>query len=175
MTNTGTLEALPELPDDWSVSVYGSKYEVHYNHRGTDFYASRYGERWRELSGDNLVYFLAAELAQYKLRDEAVSHNTELDKDLIVPNSALEALLDFVQNTADGSCYMHAIDARRVLKRWNEAALTPAPAEATCEPVCKVCKHTRTKFPHLPYFNIVFKDSDIEPHEFQPDEGSDDD
>ncbi|KKN70524.1 hypothetical protein LCGC14_0429550 [marine sediment metagenome] len=54
------------------------------------------------------------------------------------PDIALKALLDFVQNAADGSCFMHAIDARRVL-----ANFTATSTEATC----KVGKHGPFNYP----------------------------
>lgn len=52
-------------PDLLRVSVDGGKYTVVQtsNH---DLYSERYGERWRELNGDNLVYWLAVELDELR-------------------------------------------------------------------------------------------------------------
>lgn len=44
----------------FDVSVADGKYIVHFDNGSLR--ASRYGDTWRDLTGDNLVYFLAAEL-----------------------------------------------------------------------------------------------------------------
>ena len=43
------------------ISVGNNKYEVIQDCEGK-LYATRYGESWRDLCGDNLIYFLAYEL-----------------------------------------------------------------------------------------------------------------
>ena len=43
------------------------RYSIVLNDKPFEFYATRYGERWRELAGDNLVLAMI-----YKLREQEV-------------------------------------------------------------------------------------------------------
>lgn len=64
--------------DRWSVKVSDDKYEYVYE-KGRTF-ALRNGEAWRDLTGDNLIYFLAAELKDAREKIAALeNHITELN------------------------------------------------------------------------------------------------
>lgn len=58
---------MTENSDLINVSVENGKYTVIQDKRGR-LHAFRYGEPWRDLCGDNLVYALAAEVE--RLREE---------------------------------------------------------------------------------------------------------
>lgn len=55
------------MDNSWKVSVNDKKYTVLFDGKGK-LYAERYGESWQDLTGDNLVYWLAVELME--ARDE---------------------------------------------------------------------------------------------------------
>jgi len=52
---------------DLNVTVGENKYTVTYDKAGR-LVALRYGEPWRDLAGDNLIYFLACELQQARAK-----------------------------------------------------------------------------------------------------------
>lgn len=57
------------MNDQEVVSVNDGKYSVVMGTNGS-LKALRYGEPWRDLTGDNLVYWLAVELREARLRIE---------------------------------------------------------------------------------------------------------
>lgn len=60
---------------NWSVSVDNGKYEVDYIDGKLTAY--RHGEPWRDCTGDNLVYWLAVELAEAREELEELKYRLE--------------------------------------------------------------------------------------------------
>jgi len=53
----------------------GGKYEI--KHEGDRVIAYRHGERWRELTGDNLIYWLMARITELEAQQEVVEKNRD--------------------------------------------------------------------------------------------------
>jgi len=49
---------------DLYLPLDNGKYIIKREKETNDFYAERYGEKWRSLNGDNLIYWLCVELEQ---------------------------------------------------------------------------------------------------------------
>jgi hypothetical protein len=68
------------------VSICGEKYTVQQSHEG-ELNVLRFGEQWRECTGDNLIYSLAAEIQE--LRDKIKEARSHLDYEFA--NNSYEA------------------------------------------------------------------------------------
>jgi hypothetical protein len=83
-------EPVTEKEIDWEVTICDGKYTVqHWKNGGGE--ALRYGEKWRDLVGDNLVIGLALEV--YELREKLSKiHQQKLkpDKNVKVPKFDLK-------------------------------------------------------------------------------------
>ena len=78
-----------ELSDLLAVSVYGGKYKVVQDHKGR-VSALRYGEVWRDCTGDGLILALAQEVDKLKAlvkmaRDTYIEENSDGETDCVTP------------------------------------------------------------------------------------------
>lgn len=118
----------------FELSLDGGKYTYRFNDGGQE--ALRYGEPWRDLTGDNLVYWLAVEVRSYR----------EACGDLAIPDDAPPGVI------ADAVSYLERMahvfhmegssgdEARRILKALGRPAMEMKGDSAPVSPEkCIVC------------------------------------
>lgn len=87
--NMETDAPASEWSDLLAVSVYGGKYKVVQDHKGR-VSALRYGEVWRDCTGDGLILALAQEIDKLKAlvkmaRDTYIEENSDGETDCVTP------------------------------------------------------------------------------------------
>jgi len=55
------------------ITLAEGKYEIHGTEDGLELHALRHGEPWRDMVGDNLVYFLVQEVLKYNALVESLT------------------------------------------------------------------------------------------------------
>lgn len=74
-------DAASVRPAETQIELNGGKYTYVFD-QGKQ-YALRYGEPWRDLTGDNLVYWMAAKIQELEAwRDAAFKAHPNLDLDI---------------------------------------------------------------------------------------------
>lgn len=72
------------MNDIESIEVYGKKYKIILDNRNNTLTALRYGEKWRDLTGDNLIMSMFSEIQEYKESKDKYESDTSEGKRVYV-------------------------------------------------------------------------------------------
>lgn len=121
--------------NQWQLTVADQKYRLEYNQGKMTAY--RHGERWQNLTGNNLVYALASELieARADLVTQKENHERQLadlqkevtrlkDMPLAVLAAADDEQLESVVSEAIGEALGEAYDCTRVWQAWGVGTMS---------------------------------------------------